>query len=61
LLNLGAALGFMVREGLRCVGGNFPDAVAPVASRAGLPPPCRIAAPAFVTDKMDLRGTRVPI
>src|SRR5271166_6447150 len=54
VLNLGAACGFMVRERLRYVGGNFPNAVALVASRAVLPPPCRIAAPAFVADKVYL-------
>ncbi|AXC12106.1 hypothetical protein ACPOL_2798 [Acidisarcina polymorpha] len=40
---------------MSCVGGNFPNTVAVVPSRAILPPPCRIAAPSFVTDKMDLR------
>jgi hypothetical protein len=51
----------VVCERLRYVGRNFPNAVTPVASRAILPPPCRIAAPAFVTDKMNLRGTGIPV
>ena len=55
LLNLGAALGFRIREGSRHVGSDFPNAVAPVASRAILPPPCRIATPKLVANKVDLR------
>ena len=61
LLNLGAACRFVVCERLRYVGGDFPNAVAPVASRAVLPPPCRIAAPPFVTDKVYLSRTGIPV
>ena len=55
VLDLGAACRFMVRERLRCFGCDLPNAVTLVASRAVLPPPCRIAAPAFIADKMYLR------
>ena len=61
LLNLGASLGFMVCEGLRCCDCDLPNAVAPVASRAILPPPRRIASPTLVTDKVYLRGTCVSV
>lgn len=52
LLNFGAALGFLIREGLCHVGRDFQNAVAFVASRAILLPPCRIPAPKFIPDKM---------
>src|SRR6202789_192090 len=55
LLNFGAALRFLVREGLRHVVADFPNAVALGTARAVLPLPCRIAAPKLITDKVDLR------
>src|SRR5580700_7639127 len=55
LLNLVAALGFLIREGLRHVVADFPNAVTLVTTRAVLPPPCWVTAPKLVTDKVDLR------
>jgi len=52
---IGAALGFLIREGLRHVVADFPNAVALVTTLAVLPPPCWVAAPKIVTDKVDLR------
>jgi hypothetical protein len=44
-----------IREGLRHVVADFANAVALVTTCAVLPPPCWVAAPKLVTDKVDLR------
>jgi hypothetical protein len=61
LLNLGAALGFVIREGLGHLFADLPNAVALVAPRAVHPTPRWIAAPKLIPDKVNLRGTDISV
>src|SRR5271156_4098549 len=54
LQNLGAAFGFVIRKDLRHLVADFPNAITPVAPRSVLSPPCRIAAPKLIANKMNL-------